>query len=158
MREVIRKLLVTAAAVAGLGMLAVPAASAAPKPLPLLICAVTVSNQHPADYSTVTETVHVGAAGIKATVTNAYSTKNTVATAVSGKPAGTVQLRYPAVTSFKISDAKPGYEVKVAAVVTWPGWRSGSCTSWFTPQAKPVVKPVPAVTSAVTVTPAPVWV
>lgn len=132
----LRKLLVVAVTVIGLGVLALPA-SASVKVLPLLLCTVVVSNQQPADYSTVNVDVYAGAAGITATVTAHYSTKNTVRTGVTAtRVAGSLRLPYLAVVPFKISDARPGYKVVVSTVVSWPGWRPGSCSASFTPKLK----------------------
>ncbi|HEY1700833.1 MAG TPA: hypothetical protein VGG75_14070 [Trebonia sp.] len=134
----LKKLLAVATAAPLVALGVQVTASAAVRPKPLLVCTATVSSQHPVDYSTVVTTVRVGAAGIKTAVTANYKTVRTTMTGVSVlQPVGDMRFAYLAHAPFKISDAKPGYKVQVNAVVSRPGWRSGSCSTWFIPQAKP---------------------
>jgi hypothetical protein len=123
-----KKLFTAAVAALGFGALAVPATASA-KTLPLLTCTASVSNAHPADHTVVDVIVRAGAAGEKVTATLKYWSKKSVKTGVTtGKSPQDV-------LAFGTDDATLYYKVQVDVGVTWPGWRPGSCTTSFTPQA-----------------------
>jgi hypothetical protein len=99
-------------------------ASATPvgaKPLP---CSASVSNTHPADYTTVY--VHVQTADRAKVVTVAhYKTTN-------HRKTGRASASGRATIAYYISGATPGYKVKVSVSVSKNG-RNGSCSTSFTP-------------------------
>jgi hypothetical protein len=101
---------------------AAPAGTArASAPLP---CQASMSNSHPADYTTTDVRVH----------TAAYASVTTVAhyRTTSHKKTGTAGSRGNATIDYYISGATPGYRVVVSVRVV-RGGRSGSCSTWFTP-------------------------
>jgi len=91
------------------------------KPLP---CSASMSNSHPADYTTTDVRVHT-TAGARVTTVAHYRTTST-------KHHGTAGGKGNAVISYYISGATPGYRVKVSVSVT-RGSRTGSCSTSFTP-------------------------
>lgn len=109
--------LLTAGAVTASAAVAAPASA----PLP---CQASMSNDHPADYSTTDVRVHTaGFAGV--TTVAHYKT-------TSHKKTGTAGSRGNASIGYYISGATPGYRVAVSVRVV-RGDRSGSCSTWFTP-------------------------
>jgi hypothetical protein len=117
--------------IAGLGVTAVantlitPAANAAPtsKPLP---CHASMSNAHPADYTTTTVNVK-SVADVKITTVAHYRTVNRV-------HHGRANRQGKAGIPYYISGATPGFRVKVDVTVKWPH-RTGTCQTSFTPHA-----------------------
>jgi hypothetical protein len=101
---------------AGTAMAAPPA-----KPLP---CRASMSNSHPADYHTTDVLVHT-AARARVTTRAYYRTTTTTHRGIAGGGGG---ARIP----YRISDATPGYRVKVSVSVV-KGSRSGRCSTSFTP-------------------------
>jgi hypothetical protein len=115
-------LAMTALLTAG-GAVAASAASAAPASAPLT-CQASMSNNHPADYTTTYVRVHtVGYAAV--TTVAHYKTTN-------HKKTGTAGVRGNASIGYYISGATPGYRVVVSVHVAHDG-RSGNCSTWFTP-------------------------
>jgi len=97
------------------------AAASASAPLP---CQASMSNSHPADYTTTDVRVHT--AGYAAVTTIAhYKTTN-------HKKTGTAGIRGNATIGYYVSGATPGYRVVVSVRVAHDG-RSGSCSTWFIP-------------------------
>jgi hypothetical protein len=97
------------------------AAASASAPLP---CQASMSNSHPADYTTTDVRVHT--AGYAAVTTIAhYKTTN-------HKKTGTAGIRGNATIGYYISGATPGYRVVVSVRVVHDH-RSGSCSTSFIP-------------------------
>jgi hypothetical protein len=96
-------------------------ASAATVPLP---CHASMSNSHPADYTTTYVHVH----------TVAYAAVTTVAhyRTVNRTHHGKAGAKGNATIGYYISGATPGYKVVVSVRVV-KGSRSGSCSTWFIP-------------------------
>ena len=89
-----------------------------------LPCQASMSNDHPADYTTTDVRVHTaGFAGV--TTVAHYKT-------TSHKKTGTAGSRGNASIGYYISGATPGYRVVVSVRVV-SGHRSGSCSTWFIP-------------------------
>lgn len=118
--------------ITGLGVTAVAntlitstAAAAAPtsKPLP---CHASMSNAHPADYTTTTVNVK-SVAEVKITTVAHYRT-------VNRKHHGRADRQGKAGIPYYISGATPGFRVKVDVTVKWPH-RTGHCQTSFTPHA-----------------------
>ena len=110
-------LLAAAGAATAAAATAAPAAAALP-------CQASMSNNHPADYTTTDVRVHtVGFASV--TTVAHYKT-------TSHKKAGTAGVRGNATIAYYISGATPGYRVVVSVRVVHDG-RSGSCSTWFIP-------------------------
>ena len=99
------------------------AAMAAPQVTPLP-CTASMSNSHPADYTTTDVRVHTAAQARVTTVAH-YRTTST-------KHHGTAGPRGNAVIPYYISGATPGYTVKVSVSVAEDS-RTGSCSTSFTP-------------------------
>ena len=113
---------------AGLAQASVPAPTAPP-------CHASVSTAAPKDYTTVVVYINTSP-GPSTRITTAahYKTVTTIKTTTDPKaPKGRPQP--DARTSYYISDAKPGYKVKVDATVRI-GSRSSSCSTSFTPRKK----------------------
>ena len=108
------------------------AAAQAKKSLP---CTVSVSKEHPADYTYVGVRVRT-APGAQIRVVAHYRTVKHKATARAYAD-GRRTFRY------WISDATPGYQVNVDVRVS-QARRQGSCATWFTPRRKASSAPVPA--------------
>ncbi len=107
----------SATATAAVAAPATPAAAALP-------CQASMSNNHPADYTTTDVRVHtVGYASV--TTIAHYKTTN-------HKKTGTAGVRGNATIAYYISGATPGYRVVVSVRVVH-GNRSGSCSTWFIP-------------------------
>jgi hypothetical protein len=103
---------------------AAPPASAAPATA--LACHASMSNSHPADYTTTD--VRVRTAGhARVTTTAHYKTVNRTYHRTAG-PGGRATVPY------YISGATPGYRVVVDVYVRKAG-RTGSCSTSFTPHA-----------------------
>ena len=102
-----------------------PAASAASarKPIP---CHASMSNSHPADYTTTSVRVK-SVAHAKVTTIAHYKTVNREH---HGRTNGHGHASIP----YYISGATPGYTVVVSVNVKWPH-RSGSCQTSFTPHS-----------------------
>jgi hypothetical protein len=113
-------LLAAAGAATATAAVAAPAAPAAAA----LPCQASMSNNHPADYTTTDVRVHtVGYASV--TTVAHYKTTN-------HKKTGTAGVRGNATIAYYISGATPGYRVVVSVRVVH-GNRSGSCSTWFIP-------------------------
>jgi hypothetical protein len=121
---------VTAASAASIALFAaIPAwtasaAVAAPASTPLP-CHASMSNSHPADYTTTYVKVHTAGYASVTTVAH-YRTTNHKKTGTAGKN-GNASIGY------YISRATPGYKVVVSVRVA-RGKRSGSCSTWFIPR------------------------
>ena len=116
---------------AGVAQASIPPHSAVPLAAPP--CHASVSNTAPRDYSTVIVYVNT-TPGPSTRVTTAahYKTVTTIKTTTDPKaPKGRPQP--DARVSYWISDAKPGFKVKVDATVRI-GARSSSCSTSFTPK------------------------
>ena len=98
-----------------------PPATASP-----LTCRASMSNAHPADYSTVEVIVQTAVAGAAVTATAHYKSKDTTNTGSAGS-SGVADI------PFRISRATPGYTVDVDVTVSAHG-ASLSCSTAFTPQ------------------------
>ena len=98
-------------------------ATPAHKPLP---CHASMSNAHPADYTTTTVNVKTVADARVITVAH-YRTVNT-------KHRGRANRQGKAHIPYYISGATPGYRVVVDVTVKWPH-RTGTCKTSFTPHA-----------------------
>ena len=97
------------------------AAPAHPVPVP---CHTWVSNSKPKDYSTVD--VWVVTAGRASVATAAHYRTTTTKHTAKANAKGDAEIAY------RISDATPGYKVKVSVSVT-SGHHAGSCSTSFTP-------------------------
>jgi len=108
----------TAEKVLGLG--------AAPKPAPpgKLACSASVSNSHPADYTTVNVYVRTAA---RAAVTTVAHCKPT-----SHKKSGTANSPGKATIAYDISGATRGYRVVVSVTVAQSS-KTANCSTSFTP-------------------------
>jgi hypothetical protein len=115
--------LALAALVTAGGALTASVAAAAPASAPLP-CQASMSNNHPADYTTTYVRVHTTG---NAAVTTVAHYKTT-----SHKKTGTAGIRGNASIGYYISGATPGYRVVVSVHVAHDG-RSGNCSTWFTP-------------------------
>jgi len=114
-------LLAAAGAATATAAVAAPAAPASAA----LTCQASMSNNHPADYTTTDVRVHtVGYASV--TTIAHYKTTN-------HKKTGTAGVRGNATIAYYISGATPGYKVVVSVRVVHGG-RSGSCSTWFIPR------------------------
>ena len=113
-------LLTAAGAATAAAAVAAPAAPAAAA----LPCQASMSNNHPADYTTTDVRVH----------TVGYASVTTIAhyRTTSHKKTGTAGVRGNATIDYYISGATPGYRVVVSVRVVH-GNRSGSCSTWFIP-------------------------
>ncbi len=120
------RIFVTVAAagvVATTGVTGAVAASASSRAA-ALPCSASMSNSHPKDYTTTDVRVHTAAYAHVTTVAH-YRTTSTKHRAAAG-PRGNATIAY------RISDATPGYKVKVSVTVT-KGSRTGRCSTSFTP-------------------------
>jgi hypothetical protein len=115
-------------AAASVALFASPASAAlaavdtpASTPLP---CHASMSNSHPADYTTTDVRVHTAGYASVTTIAH-YKTTN-------HKKAGAAGKKGNASIAYHISRATPGYKVMVSVRVTH-GKRSGSCSTWFIP-------------------------
>jgi azurin len=116
-------LLAAAGAATATAAVAAPTAPTAPAAA-ALPCQASMSNNHPADYTTTDVRVHtVGHASV--TTVAHYKTTN-------HKKTGTAGVRGNATIAYYISGATPGYRVVVSVRVVH-GNRSGSCSTWFIP-------------------------
>jgi hypothetical protein len=125
--ERIRSLLAAPLAVAALaaagGVATAATAAAAPASAPLP-CQASMSNNHPADYTTTDVRVHTAGYASVTTVAH-YRTTNHTKTYTAG-------ARGNATIDYYISGATPGYRVVVSVHVAHDG-RSGNCSTWFVP-------------------------
>jgi hypothetical protein len=87
-------------------------------------CKATMSNAHPADYTTTDVRVHTAAYARVTTVAHYRTTKTTHHRTAGAK--GNAPVPY------YISGATPGYRVKVSVSVV-KGSRTGTCSTSFTP-------------------------
>jgi hypothetical protein len=110
---------ITATALSGSVAVAAPDAARLP-------CSASMSNAHPADYTTTDVRVHTAAHAHVTTVAH-YKTTNT-------KHHRTAGSKGNATVPYYISGATPGYRVRVTVRVT-RGRRSGSCSTSFTPHS-----------------------
>lgn len=107
-------------------LLAAPGESASAATAAALPCHASMSNSHPADYTTIRVRVRtVAFAGVR-TVAH-YKT-------VNRKHFGTANARGHARIPYYISGATPGRRVKVSVTVR-SGSRKGHCSTSFTPHA-----------------------
>jgi hypothetical protein len=114
----------TAAGAIGATVLTSGVAMAAPAtPLP---CSASMSNSHPKDFTTTKVRVHTGTFAAVKTVAHYRTTKTTHRGTAGHK--GNLSIPY------HISDATPGFRVKVSVTVT-KGSRTGSCSTSFRPHA-----------------------
>jgi len=104
--------------------LVAPPASATTSPAQALPCHASMSNYHPAQYTTVVVNVRTAASARVTTVAH-YRTTNTT----HHKRANAHGRAH---ISYYISGATPGYRVKVSVTVK-KGTRKGSCYTAFTP-------------------------
>ena len=111
-------------AAAAIALVAVAPASASPAVLRRLPCHASMSNSHPADYTTTDVRVRTGGHARVVTVAHYRTTNHKKVTHANGQ--GRAKVPY------YISDATPGYRVRVTVRVTL-GHRSGSCSTAFTP-------------------------
>jgi hypothetical protein len=102
-------------------VLAGPSATAA-----LKSCTASVSNRHPADYTTTDVRVRTAAGAEVFTVAH-YKTVNRAYFRVAG-PGGRATVGY------YVSGATPGYRVVVDVTVV-RGHQASSCSTWFTPRS-----------------------
>jgi hypothetical protein len=98
-----------------------PAATAA-----LKSCTASVSNSHPADYTTTDVKVHT-AAGAKVFTVAHYKTVNRAYYRVAGSGGR-------ATVGYYVSGATPGYRVAVDVTVV-TGHQANSCSTSFTPKS-----------------------
>jgi len=108
----------TATALTGSVAMATPAT-----PLP---CTASMSNSHPADFTTTDVRVHTANFANVTTVAH-YRTTNTTHRGTAGRK-GNLSIAY------HIKGATPGFKVKVSVSVM-KGSRTGSCSTSFTPRA-----------------------
>jgi hypothetical protein len=116
--------LVALPAAAAIALVAVAPASASParvKPLP---CHASMSNAHPADYTTTKVRVRTAAHARVVTVAHYRTTNHPKVAHANGHGRATIP--------YNIKGATPGYTVQVTVTVT-RGRRSGSCSTSFTP-------------------------
>jgi hypothetical protein len=114
---------VAAAALTLAGAAPAAASPATSKPLP---CHATMSNTHPADYTTVKVRVRTSDLAKVATVAH-YRTTN-------HRKTGRANASGRAKIAYYISGATPGYTVQVTVTVA-KGSRTGHCATSFTPHA-----------------------
>jgi hypothetical protein len=107
-------------------MVAVAAPPASAAPSKALACHASMSNSHPADYTTTDVRVK--------TVSHAYVTTVAHYRTVNRKYHRTANAAGRATVPYYISGATPGYKVKVDVYVSKSG-RKGSCSTSFTPHA-----------------------
>ena len=98
----------------------VAAATPASAPLP---CQASMSNNHPADYTTTYVRVRTTGGAAVTTVAH-YKTTSHKKTGSAGIGDATI--------GYYISGATPGYRVVVSVRVAHDS-RSGNCSTWFTP-------------------------
>jgi len=114
------------AAAAALALVAVAPASASPASLRPLPCHASMSNAHPADYTTTKVRVRTADHARVVTVAHYKTTNHKKVRHANGHGRATVP--------YYISGATPGYTVQVTVTVT-RGHRSGSCSTSFTPHS-----------------------
>jgi hypothetical protein len=123
-----RASLVLAAPVTALLAVATPAVSASAAPTaanPAKVpCRTWMSNSKPKDYSTVDVWVVTAKHAAVTTVAH-YKTTST-------RHTGKANSKGDAEIAYRISDATPGYKVKVSVTVT-SGRHTGSCSTSFVP-------------------------
>jgi hypothetical protein len=98
---------------------------APPAPVSAVTCSASMSDAHPAQYSSTDVIVHT-AAGAGVTATAHYKTTDTTHAGAAGSN-GVADI------AFKISRATIGYQVEVDVTVSSHG-TTGSCSTSFTPQ------------------------
>jgi hypothetical protein len=113
----------TAALALAVGLVMPSAASAGSlaKPLP---CRASMSNSHPADYTTTTVRVTTASHAQVTTVAHYKTVNRQHHSRANGQ--GRASIPY------YISGATPGFRVRVDVTVRWPH-RTGSCQTSFTP-------------------------
>jgi hypothetical protein len=116
---------VAALLTAGAAVTAVASPAVASPASAALPCHASMSNNHPRDYTTTHVQVRTAAHASVTTVAH-YRTTNHKKTGTAGS-SGNASIGY------YISGATPGYRVAVSVRVVH-GDRSGSCSTWFTPQ------------------------
>ena len=110
-----------AAAALALATLALPATAQAATRLP---CKASMSDSTPKDYTTTDVKVSTASKAKVTTVAHYRTTSTTHHATASSNGKATV--------AYRISDATPGYKVKVSVSVK-SGSRTGSCSTSFTP-------------------------
>jgi hypothetical protein len=113
-------------AAAAIAFLAVAPASATPANSKRLPCHASMSNAHPADYTTTKVLVRTGDNARVVTVAHYKTTNHKKVRHANGRGRATVP--------YYISGATPGYRVRVTVKVT-RGDRSGNCSTSFTPHS-----------------------
>jgi hypothetical protein len=103
---------------------AMPAASVPATPAAPLPCHASMTNSHPADYTTTGVKIRTAPYARAATVAH-YRTTN-------HKKSRTANSHGRVTIDYYISGATPGFRVKVSVQVT-KGNRKGSCSTSFTP-------------------------
>lgn len=111
----------TAVALTLVGIAPASASAARAKRLP---CHASMSNSHPADYTTTDVQVRTGARARVVTVAHYRTTDHKKVGHANGSGHATIP--------YYISGATPGYRVVVSVTVT-RGRRSGRCSTSFTP-------------------------
>jgi hypothetical protein len=118
--------LVALPAAAAVAFVAAAPASASPSTLKRLPCHASMSNAHPADYTTTDVRVRTGDRARVVTVAHYRTTNHKKVAHANGSGRATIP--------YYISGATPGYTVQVTVTVT-QGRRSGSCSTSFTPHS-----------------------
>ena len=119
--------ILTGATIAGaIGATALTGGVAMAAPATPLVCSASMSNSHPKDHTTTNVQVHTGTFAAVKTVAH-YRTTNTTHRGTAGRK-GNLSIAY------HISDATPGFKVKVSVTVK-KGSRTGSCSTSFTPHS-----------------------
>jgi hypothetical protein len=118
------RILLGATMTGAIGAAALTGGVAMAAPATPLACSASMSNAHPADYTSTDVRVHTGNFATVTTVAH-YRTTSTTHHGTAGRK-GNVSI------SYYISGATPGYKVKVSVSVK-KGSRTGSCSTSFTP-------------------------
>jgi len=103
-----------------------PRTTTTPAPASRLTCVASMSNSHPADYTTTDVIVHTSVAGASVTATAHYKTTDTTHS-TQASASGLADI------PFRISRATPGYTVDVDVAVTASG-ATRTCSTSFTPE------------------------
>jgi hypothetical protein len=120
------RILIGATTAGAIGVTALTGGVAMAAPATPLPCSASMSNSHPRDHTTTSVRVHTGTFAAVKTVAH-YRTTNTTHRGTAGRK-GNLSLPY------RISDATPGFRVKVSVTVK-KGSRTGSCSTSFTPHS-----------------------
>lgn len=120
------RILIGATTAGAIGATTLTAGAAMAAPAKPLACSASMSNSHPARYTTIDVRVHTGDFASVKTVAH-YRTTNTTHHGAAGRK-GNASIPYD------IKGATPGYTVKVSVSVQ-KGTRTGSCSTSFRPHA-----------------------